>query len=310
MAGVVTLLVGTVTFVHDRHDLAPLIVVTLVADAVTEVILVIATRRRFGRWWPSAPNRATWHQLRAGVPITVSRAARTVIITLDVIIVGLFVSSAETGRYALAGRLIGVGVVFVGLFQSVYLAALARSRRDPAQVAALVRSAGRVVWWVGTPVLVALVASAGVLVPLVFGEHYRDAIELTQVMLPALLLLAFTSIWSGVLLAYHRHRAVAVVAVAAASCNIAVNLALLPVLGAVGASLATVAGEAVQLALSRAAAQRVLARHDVDLRRPAATRLHLADIVRDRRTGVGGTEPPEPPAPAPLGAPVPDPGPP
>ena len=307
MAGVVTLLVGTVAFVHDRHDLGPLVMVTLVADVVTEAILVIATRRRFGRWWPGPPNRATWRQLRAGVPITISRAARTVIITLDIIIVGLFASAAETGRYALAGRLIGVGVVFVGLFQSVYLAALAESRPDPGRVAGLVRSAGRIVWFVGTPLLVVLVALVGVLVPLVFGEHYRNAIELTQVMLPALLLLAFTSIWSGVLLAYHRQRAVAVAAVVAATLNIAVNLALLPVIGAIGASIATVAGEAAQLAVCRVAARRVLVEHGIDLRRPSpAGELRLTDVVRHRVACPEPSELPDPLA-APLAAPVADP---
>jgi O-antigen/teichoic acid export membrane protein len=287
MAGVVTLLAGTVAFVHDRHDLGALIAVTLVADIVTEVILVVATRRRFGHWWPGAPNRATLRQLRAGVEITISRAARTVIITLDIIIVGLFVSSAETGRYALAGRLIGVGIVFIGLFQAVYLAALSESRSEAGRIAGLVRSTGRIVWWVGTPVLVLLVVAAGVLVPIVFGGHYRDSIELTQVMLPALLLLAFTSIWSGVLLAYHRQRAVAVAAVIAASINIAVNFALLPVVGAVGASIATVAGEAAQLAVCWVAAHRVLVEHGVDIRRPApAARLRLTDLLRRSRTRV------------------------
>ncbi len=279
MAGVVTLLVGTVAFVQNRHDLAALIIVTLAADIVTQAILVMATRRRFGRWRPTTPERTSWRHLRAGVPITVSRAARTVIITLDVLIVGVFASSAETGRYALAGRLIGVGIVFIGLFQSVYLAALSRSRRDPEQVAGLVRSASRLVWLVGTPVLVVLVASAGLVVPLVFGEHYRGAIELTQVMLPALLLLAFTSIWSGVLLAYQRNRAVAVVAVAAASLNVAVNFALIPLIGAVGASIATVAGEAAQLALCRVAARRVLVQYGVDLHRPTpAARQSVRDL--------------------------------
>ena len=91
---------------------------------------------------------------------------------------------------------------------------------------------------------------------LVFGHDYDPAIGLLQSMLPSLLLLAFTGIYSQVLFAIGWQRQVAVVAVIATLVNVLTNVILLPTIGAVGASIATVAAEAVTLILSMRLARR------------------------------------------------------
>ena len=259
IVGSLVLLVGVVTLVRSPTDLAQVVAVTLVADVVTQGLVYMASRRMYGAWRPTRPEGLARPLLAAGVPVAISRAARTMIITVDVVFVELFRPAADVGRYALGGRLVAAGITYLGLYQYTYLATMSKVVDDTDRVNALVDVAKRRVWLFGAPTLVALMLLVGVGIPRIFGDAYADSVGLVQVMLPALLLLAFTGVWAGVLLAFNRYWTVARIAGGAAAVNVATNLILLPTIGTVGASIATVAAEAVQLVLTRRCAKQVLA---------------------------------------------------
>lgn len=260
LCGAIAFLAGSFVFARHPNDLYAMVFVTVVADAVIQAVLVVASRARYGRWWPARPSGlgSVRAMLARGIPVAVTRGARTMIITLDVVFVRLYRPEAESGQYALAGRLVAVGVTYIGLYYHTYLPGVSAARGDPERLAELVRGARARMWRLGPLVLAALLAGCAVGVPLVFGHAYDATVGLTEAMLPALLLLGFTGIWSGVLLAFDRQGTLAWAAVVATAVNVAANVVLLPSIGAVGASIATVLAEAVQLVLTWLAARAVL----------------------------------------------------
>ena len=268
LAGAAGFLLGTLAVVRGMDDLTLVAVVVLLADVLMQSVLLVVSRLRFGRWRPRLADRETARSLvRRGIPVAVNRAARTMIITVDVVLVRLLRPEAEVGQYALAGRIVAVGITFIGLYYHTYLPAVARSLHDPTSLVALVRAARRRAWRIGPAAVAVLMLAAGFGVRAIFGRAYDPTIGLVQVMLPALMLLAFTGVWSGILLAYNGQVALAWASAAAVVASLVTNLVLLPTVGAVGASIATLVGEGVQLVMTRAAARRLLRRHGVVLDR-------------------------------------------
>jgi O-antigen/teichoic acid export membrane protein len=95
---------------------------------------------------------------------------------------------------------------------------------------------------------------------MVFGSTYEPAVGLLQVMIWALPLLAVTGVYSQVLVAGHAQRALAGAVIVAMVVNLGANLILLPTVGTVGASIATVLGEVTSLAIIVPIARQVIER--------------------------------------------------
>ena len=249
---------GTLLFVRGTLGLAAFVGVHLSADLLSAAVQWTASRRLIGAWWPRRSSKERLRELYCqSISITVARSARTVMITLDVLLVKVFRPEMEVGQYALAGRIIATGITYIGLYYHAYFAALARAKDDFDLVDRLMATARRRVAMVGPPALVLMVVAAPVAIRTVFGVEWNGTIGLLQAMLPSLLCLAVTGVYSQALFAYGEQRVMARIALTVMVVNIAANLALLPTVGTVGASIATDVAEAVMVVLTIVAARKL-----------------------------------------------------
>ena len=137
---------------------------------------------------------------------------------------------------------------------------------------------------IGTPIAVAGILLAPVVIPFVLGDDYEPAAGLFQVLMVALLLVAVSGVMNNALIALGRTRTFAGIVVASLVVNVAVNLALLPTVGVVGAAIATVATEAFVLVLATIAVWTGMAAQYPRRRRPAGLiRLRRRRDHRPRR---------------------------
>lgn len=252
-------LAGCLLVVRTPRDVTRVALVNIAAEVLLVTILVVASRRRFGPWRPHVVRATVRPLLHAAIPLTLMRAARTVMLTVDIVLVQLLRTSRELGYYAAASRVVGVGIVYLGLYYNAFLPTVVHARAEGrGALTGVVHAATRRALLLGVPIAALATVIAPVSVRLVFGTSYEPAIGLVQVMLWALPLLAVTGVYSQVLVAGHAQRALAGAVAAAMTVNLVANLILLPTVGTVGASIATVLGEAVSLALVWPLARRAI----------------------------------------------------
>ncbi|MGH2627648.1 MAG: oligosaccharide flippase family protein [Anaerolineales bacterium] len=257
-------LVAVTVLVDGPGDVLWVPAAQIASEGLTSAILVAVSFRQIGPWSPRLTRRH-WPSWRssfvANLPIAASKAARGVSLGADIVLVGLLMSSDDVGQYGAARRLTLVALVFLGLYTHAFLPLVARAVQEGG-------SKSRDL------VAVALVRTAAVVVPLAVvgtvwavhflrwfvGPQYGGAAPVLRILIWSIVLTCFGGLYAQVLLAFHRQRPLLVVDVVAAVVSISLMLALVPVLDLAGAALAALAGRAVTLVLSWAAARRFLRR--------------------------------------------------
>ncbi|MGI8807268.1 MAG: oligosaccharide flippase family protein [Acidimicrobiales bacterium] len=244
-------LVGVIALVHRPGDLIRVPLVHVGAEAVMAAILMVASRRRFGRWRPTLPPDRLRPLLAASAPVTFMLGVRGLTITVDVVLARILLSGAEAGRYAAASRIATVGISYLGLYYVSLLPSVVRAfNRGPDAMRRLVRVALIRVLSIGPAVVLVATIATPPVVRLVLGPNYAGTARLLQVLLWGLLLLAFTGIYSSVLLAVDARRVLVGVTAVALAVNVVANVVLLPRVGVMGAAIATLLTEATMLALT------------------------------------------------------------
>lgn len=253
-------LAGVVISVRSHNDLFRVPFVHLLSETVLAACLFAFSRNRFGRWRPRLVRATIAPVLASSVPISLAKGARTLMISCDVLLARLMLSATPAGQYAAASRIAGVGLLYLGLYYNTFLPSLVSCREsDPAQMWRLVRVALRRVLLIGPPVAFSMVVAAPVVMPRVLGPGYIGAVAMLQVLIVSLLLLALTGIYGTVLLAHHKQSRLMVITVVSLVANVAADLVLLPVMGAMGAAIATVGAEGLRLVLTYVAARPLIA---------------------------------------------------
>jgi O-antigen/teichoic acid export membrane protein len=246
--------------VRTTGDVTRVALVNIGAEALLVTILVVVSRRRFGPWRLQLIRADLRRLFTAALPLTLMRSARTVMLTVDIVLVQLLRTSRELGYYAAASRVVAAGIVYLGLYYNAFLPTVVHARREGREaLVGVVHAATRRALILGVPVaaLATVIAPTGVRI--VFGSTYEPAVGLLQVMIWALPLLAVTGVYSQVLVAGHAQRPLAVAVIVAMVVNLGANLILLPTVGTVGASIATVLGELTSLAIILPIARHVIA---------------------------------------------------
>lgn len=199
---------------------------------------------------------------RERVRAMLARGRRLVLFTLlglvlynvDLLILRYLKGDADAGRYAAAYVLISFCANLMIAYSHTVLPAMARDPEPTAATAATYRAALVVAWLVTMPVAVGGALVAPLLVTLLFGRAYSDSAVALQVLVLSVPVAALREVAIAALIARHEEPALLRVNIVAAVVNVALNLALIPWFGLVGAAWATVASEVVRLRVAAAAA--------------------------------------------------------
>lgn len=252
------ILVGVVLFVSGRGDVVRVPYLEAVGEVVYGLVIIVIVARRFGFVRPKVDLRAWAMTLRGGVPLMISGAARTTLITLDVLLIGLVRGPGSAGHFGAAARPAAFVVATIGLFSISFLSAYSASGH--AQAVGLARWAGRLLFPMG--LLVALVLSAGSpgIIPLLYGQGYGPAEPVLSVLAWSIPLSALQMPYATALIAGHRQRVLMRNSVIVAVFMIVADAIAIPLGGIVAAAAIRIASSGLGLVLnSRSAIQYGLA---------------------------------------------------
>lgn len=181
------------------------------------------------------------------VPLTVTRSAGVLDKRVDTILIGVLLNPAAVAFYTIAKQVSDVCVAPARAIGFTVSPAYGEQKvaDDPSRAARLYEQSLEHVLLLYVPAVVGLVLVAEPVVRFVFGTEYMQAVPVLQVISLYVLVSSVNRITTDGLDFLGRARDRAVVKSATAIANFVLNLLLIPVLGVVGAALATVMTQSV-----------------------------------------------------------------
>ena len=196
-----TSLVLIVLFIRDATSVTRVPVLQAIGDLVAAVFLAVPLLR--GKWsWP-ARSAVGELPLQSGL-ITISRSLRTIIVSFDVILLGLMVKSADVGLYSAAYRIVFFVMAIMYASHVAFLPEMSRSGGDNARMSSILSRAIGLSVTVVLPFVVGGWLIAPSLMALIFGEAYRGGAIALQLLLLSILLIAIHGTTRNVFLARER----------------------------------------------------------------------------------------------------------
>lgn len=212
------------------------------ADLAAAGFLMIPLMR--GKW--HVPVRATVLDLARRSRLTIaSRILRTIVVSFDVVLLGLMVSTEQVGLYSAAYRIIFFVAAIIVASHTAFVSETARATDDIRALSAILSRTIGMALTVTIPFVVGGILIAKPLMTFVFGAEYASGALALQILLLSLGFLAVHGATRNVFLALHRMDLELIFVGAGVVANVALNLALIPSYGTMGAAIATVVGEAV-----------------------------------------------------------------
>ena len=207
------------------------------SQAFAMLIGLIVTKPRLGGL---VKRRVTGRALRLGLPLALSGLAYFVLNAGDRVVIQSILGPVAVGRYQIA-YVVGSVVILLLTFTSAAWAPHFAALTDSARRTALAAVTRNELYRLLMPVILGITLGAPFALRLVAPSSFRP-----EGLLPIVFLIALTAFpvaasgASGrLLITLRRGKTVGAIAVIAATANVALNLALLPVLGIVGSALST-----------------------------------------------------------------------
>lgn len=239
--------------------LVQLVAAPVASGAVGCVLALALARGRYGARL-DLDVRRIGYLVREAAPIGITLVIAVAYLKLDSVFLGLLATPTDVGLYGSAFRPIEYLLLASGVLVTPLFPLLARWHARDAGRFALVYRRGMdalVALWLPVPVLLVFVARP--LVTTVFTEPFAPAALPLQVLGAGLVLMS-VSAWQGfALLAAGRQRITVVYDAIALVLNVALNLALIPSLGYMGAAIASFATSVFVVVASTFVVRRVLA---------------------------------------------------
>jgi polysaccharide transporter, PST family len=180
--------------------------------------------------------------LREGWPLVASTALASLTLRLDQVLLGQFVGFGEIGSYALASRIVEVSYVLpTVLLAGVFPAMIAARNGDATMYARRLQSMFDALIWLALAFALPTFMVARPLVHLLVGDAYPEAGQVLRILAWMPLIVFFGLARQRWLIAEGSLRLSMGIDLLAVAIGVALNLVLIPRMGAVGAAWAAVA---------------------------------------------------------------------
>jgi O-antigen/teichoic acid export membrane protein len=236
---------GTVLLVLIGAQLFPFFFVSVVSSAAALLAAVVYLRGRVS--FLPLFELAKWGRLvRDTLPYAAAATVGILYPRVGLIVVSLFSSAAQTGYYSTAFKVVEVIGGTSGLIASSAFPVFARAGRDDHErLRYAVGKVGDTALIAGTYVTLSLVVAAPFVIEVIGGKAFAPAVPVLRLQAVALLGGFLAATWSYTLLSLRMHGALLRVTLVALVISIALSVALVPGLGAEGASIASAVCEFV-----------------------------------------------------------------
>jgi len=242
LASQLAYLAGVVFLVDAPADVARVPLIQFAGDMLAALVLLgLLFRHR-----PHRPSLSGGlHLIKQSGFITISRLLRTLIVTFDVLLLGIIAGSRDVGLYTAAYRICLLVTTVAVATHVVFLPLIARAALEGnSAVSRVISRSISLTSAVAIPLTTGGIVLAGPLLVFFFGAEYGAAARAFQLLLASIAILSLHGITHNLFVAFHRTRREAVIFGAGAVINMMLNLALIPRYGLTGAASATLAAEA------------------------------------------------------------------
>jgi len=247
-------LVLLLIFVHHESHVLRVPAIQAIGDFAAALFLAVPLLK--GRW--KLPDRAAIVRLsRTSGMNTLSRSLRTIIVSFDVVLLGLMVSSVQVGLYSAAYRIVFFVMAIMFAAHVAFFPEMARAGSNPSQLASVLSRALGLSLAAVIPFVVGGILIAPSLMSLIFGAAYTGGAIALQLLLASVLIIGIHGTARNIFLVTQRTGLEASIMAAGVVANIVLNLILIPRMGISGAAIATVASEVVILILTVVALARL-----------------------------------------------------
>lgn len=267
------ILVGVLAMVRELHDTTLVALLVAVGELTSAAVVLYWVKRRFGLPRPRIDLEAWRSALRAGWPLLVNNIARTAVVSLDVVLIALFLDRHAVGLYTAAYKPILFAISGMALFFLSFLAHYSAARGEDARQA--FRRTVTLALGLSLPVAVLLTFQSPLFVRVAYGDAFAGAAAALAVLAWSIPIAAVSEPYRQALIAGGRERVLMRNNIVGALVNGAANIFVIPVAGIVGAAAVTLASELLIGALNA----RAVVVHRLE-RSPVSV---IADYVRWHR---------------------------
>jgi O-antigen/teichoic acid export membrane protein len=190
-------------------------------------------------------DRARWLEvLRLTIVFSAASAVATLYVSITVVLTSLVGSGRDTGFYGASFRIFTVLATIPLLLANAAFPVVARAARDDEErLKYSIQRLFDVAIVFGAWMVIVTAFGARFAIDVVAGSKFGPSVAVLQIQAFGLIATFLSITWSIALLSLHRHRALLLTNLVGLGASMAITLALVPVLGAKGAAIATVAGE-------------------------------------------------------------------
>lgn len=246
----------TIALVVAGAALLPFFAIAVVASLVGVVFTAVLVRR-LTPFRPAFERSEWWLLIRDTVPYAAAIAVNVAYFRLAILIMSLLATELETGYFATSFRILEVLLPVPSVVVGAVFPILARAARDdPRRLGYVTQRILEVAAIAGVGLVVAIEVAAPTVIRILAGDVSESSIVVLRLQAPALAATFVAVACAFPVLSLRRHRALLWANLIALVASVGLCLALIPVLGARGAAIATTTAE---LALA-AAMLTVLAR--------------------------------------------------
>jgi O-antigen/teichoic acid export membrane protein len=234
----------TVAAIQHEAGVVALMSIQVVAPLIALITLLLVARRR-GDFRPIFEPREALELLRESVPLAGLHVVAVFYFRADGVLLSLLSSSEEVGSYGLAYRVVGNAAIVATLFVNSAFSTMSRSWAEGrAAFNAVVSRSVNFMLLCAAPLVVFGIALGPSVVQLIASESYTaSAGRATQLLSGAIAAGYINLVLSQALIAAHKQRYLVFASPLALVFNIALNLVLVPPLGAEGAGIALICTE-------------------------------------------------------------------
>lgn len=246
LASQIIYLAGVVAFVRNPASVVRVPVIQFTGELLAALGLLFLLFEKFSR--PSI--RGGMALARQSGYITLSRVMRSLIVTFDVILLGLLATRRDVGLYSAGYRICYLMMAVAVATHVVFAPSVARATLvGSTAVRQVLERSVALTATVMLPLVVGAAVLADRLLALLFGDQFASGARALRLLALSIALLALHGTTRSIFVAQHQTKLEAMIFTVAAALNIVLNFVLIPRFGIVGAAFATVAAEALIFAI-------------------------------------------------------------
>lgn len=235
-------LIGVIVFVHTKEDTIAAMLIFMLSLLINSLWLLAYYIRKYGMIKFSYDKQFWKIIFKASIPMGFSNLFIVMITITSTVMLWFLSTESETGFFTSAYKIFMISILPVAVIQSTLFPVISRAK-STAERKSLLHKYTIIIYFFGTIVCFGIMAYAGEVINIIFGNQFNSAIWVLQILMINSLLVHFNNTYTAPLIAWNHEKKSLIVMIIGATVNITMNLILIPKYGAVGAAWAIVLGE-------------------------------------------------------------------